>query len=459
MFTEAARRRIAHNSQDAEESSVAPSLTTSTRGRGGVEPDIRALLDRVEQSYGTAASAAVVAAARAAGGAANAAAAAPNTDILYIGLNPQSATAEINALGKTGAVHAVGVGSSVGGVHYDFASASDVYRFVDSLALDPRTTANLADALLRTPAHRRPMLAQLAASLADGERGGPTPSRLVISAHSGGVDFYGFGTNFNAEDLQRLAKAMPRAAGQIQDIHFSSCSTSGQAGLEDSRKAWLEAFPHLKTIWAYAGHADLAPTRELEAWGRATNHPHDTLDLPRGSVSTRVATWSVKDGYHDSLSLPTLQAARALADTRFRSFVSGAADSRVYAEEAMADYEAYRVLSQRSDVPANERAALAKRADQLLRVRYYSEGVRSAFAARYGQAIDAAFGALGLNRVDFGRLDRAHALAEIAAFEKRVADAKPVPTEAAAVIPVLRGLRDLEPSVILESDCHHVEQR
>lgn len=95
----------------------------------------------------------------------------------------------------------------------------------------------------------------------------------------------------------------------------------------------------------------------------------------------------------------------------------------------------------------------AKRADQLLRIRYYTEGVRAEFAKRHGDAVKDGFAALGLTKPDFATLNRREALTAIAEFEARLQTTTSAPEAAAAVTSLLRGLRDLDPTIIDETHC------
>lgn len=409
------------------------------------------LLDRIERSYDAGI---IAAAARAATG--------PNTDILYIGLNTTSADAEKNALAKTGSVRSVGIGPTLDGIRYDFSTGTPaaneraIRAFVDNLKVDPSVASRIEEALVgATPSHRT-TLAQIALALSTGERGGTVPSRVVISAHSGGSDLYGDVGGFTIDEFRNILSAMPHVKMQIEDLHLSACSTSGQAGLDDERKAWLHALPHLKTIWAYAGSAGKTPVRDLETWGKMTNHAHDTLDVPLELRGHRIAIWSEKSGYRDSVSLTELREDQRTADNRFRGFVTGSRSAFTNAghEDALRDYEAYRVLSQRSDVPAAERAVFAKRADQLLRIRYYFE-VQAAFAKRNIDAVKNGFAAVGMSVPDFAAEGRSKALETIRQFEVRLSTMNPPPAAASVLAPLLRGLRDLEPTVVPESDCRH----
>jgi len=385
--------------------------------------------------------------------------------ILYIGFNPESEKAEVAALGTHGKVRTLTETSAendvvLDGKRYDLSKPGQVEAFVQTLKLDPRVAPGVERALKNAEAGSREKLAQIAVVFAGAEHGKPIPSRLVISAHSGGLDAFGGRGSLAFVDLQRLARAMPKAAACIEDIHLSACATSGQAGLDGERAGWQSAFPHLKTMWAYAGSSPLAPASHLGAWAKATSGTHDSLKASPQHGKERVAVWSKKDGYHDAVPLERLRVDEAKANGRFARFMSGELTGARSGEgadpqDALADYQTYRVLSQKNALPATERTALAAKADQLLRIRYYTEGVRSEFAKRHASEIESGFRALGLPIPSFATLSRKEALAQITAFEQKLARAQPAPAAAAHLAPVLRGFRDLDSKIVLTTDCHH----
>jgi hypothetical protein len=368
--------------------------------------------------------------------------------IVYLGLNGESSAREIGALRQTGNVRVLGDRAAA---KFDLSIREQRAAFVQSLGLDPRVSQAVADVLASSTSSPA-VLAEVAAFFAEAERGMPIPSRLVISGHSGGLQIWGERHSITLVDLQRLARAMPRAAERIEDIHFSACSTAGQAGVDHDRAAWQASFPKLKTMWGYAGVAPLAPVRHLQVWARATRGPHDSIVMPEDVASQRVAIWSQKGGYQDRMSLPELRAAQAYADRRFAEVLARGSDDP---QTALADYQTYRMLSQKNQLAPQERAAFAQKADQLLRIRYYDEGVRSEFQRRHGSTVRAGFAALGLRAPDFGSLSRRDALAAIASFEQSLEAAKPAPSTATAALAALRGLRDLDRRTIPETDCHH----
>lgn len=104
--------------------------------------------------------------------------------------------------------------------------------------------ANIHEALREAvPAHRA-SLTQIARVFAEGERSEANgslrawSSPLTPEARTSTAIW----EDFSIDDFQRLARAMPRAAAQIQDVHLSACSTSGQAWLGDAVKDGFAAF-------------------------------------------------------------------------------------------------------------------------------------------------------------------------------------------------------------------------
>jgi hypothetical protein len=88
------------------------------------------------------------------------------------------------------------------------------------------------------------------------ELGEYTLERLVLSGHhdpSEGAVIWGDGDSAGEllldRDLENLAKTFPKAAGQIEDIMFSSCNTRTRAEL------CARIFPKLESVWVYDGYS------------------------------------------------------------------------------------------------------------------------------------------------------------------------------------------------------------
>lgn len=398
----------------------------------------------------------------------NATAARPPRDngILFIGFNMESEANEAKALGRDGVrvrtLPPAETSATIAGKKYDLKNDEGIRSLVASLNLDPRQAPEVEEVIRRATLDQRGKTAQLASVFAEAEHGKPIPSRLVISAHSGGVEFYGSNGHLRPDSIRDLARAMPRAGACIEDIHFSACSSSGQASLDGERGEWQRALPNLKTMWGYTGSTgkrSLIP--HLETWARATSSPHDGINLPRSLSHQHIATWSKTAGYRDDISVADLRKQQSVADGRFSTFSSGQRNAEE-SVDALQDYEAYRMLSQRNELPQAERAMFAHKADQMLRLRY-QPSVVSEFSKRYANEIQAGYQAMGLPvpsfdpdaRAEAAEPARRKALANISAFEVAFARQKDPSGPAKKLSDLLRGLKDLDPKILPESDCHH----
>jgi hypothetical protein len=188
-----------------------------------------------------------------------------NDRILYVGMNEASAATEEHALRATGA-SVIAIRARDG--------ALDVDRFVEDLAekygFGPEQADAIVCALESQCESGRDELARIAAAWAPGETGETIPSRLVISGHHSGGHFWGHTSQLDLDAVRALAQALPNAARQIEDIHFSGCFTECHV---KAAGEWQECFPNLRTMWGYAEYAPLAPTRDLVTWERASRGP------------------------------------------------------------------------------------------------------------------------------------------------------------------------------------------
>lgn len=150
---------------------------------------------------------------------------------------------------------------------------------------------------------------------------------------------------------------------------------------------WVEGFPNLKTMWGYAGFSPLAPTGHLTQWERLTRGRADHLSDSSVRQSTAAVAWSARGGVVlPGATAGDLGAARALADLRFEEFLSGATPVKTPDDErARHTYSTYRVLSRHPDTPRDERAKLAARADQMVRIRFYETAVERRSSVRTAQ--------------------------------------------------------------------------
>jgi hypothetical protein len=248
--------------------------------------------------------------------------------------------------------------------------------------------------------------------------------------------------SFTEDELLRLAHALPNAAKQIEDIHFSGCVTEGNVTLNGRFRA---AFPNVRTLWGYSGLAPKAPVSHLQAWDRATRGRKD--EIPRGSIPAHenAVTWSSK---HNAIvgKAPTLPARREAcrqADGRFDAYKSGELTDP---DAAHIDYSAYQSLAQAAGAQGPEREEAAKKGAVMLRIRKY-EHVREHFAKEYGPRIRAACAKAGISAPDFATLSRKQALEAIAQVKERITAFDP------ELCAKLEGFAALDRDVVKEEWC------
>ena len=257
-----------------------------------------------------------------------ASAAPPNrrNDVLYIGMNmdasgtgkPQSES-ESAALLKMTSGHAQRIERPVttivenGGVKFDTSTEAGCEAFAKSLGLPSKQADLVATALTTNFEGRgRTELALLAKSWSDGEHGGTLPGRLVLSGHCylGGVyDGLNARDFLNFASLQTLARAMPKAAGQVEDVMFSACAS----GKGEDIQGWRDAFPNMKSLWAYGGPDTHSPSgnqaiEHIRVWEQATRSDHVPLAKDQATPATQDAATAARIHalpMHDHISIWT----------------------------------------------------------------------------------------------------------------------------------------------------------
>jgi hypothetical protein len=385
-----------------------------------------------------------------------------NDAVLYMGMNKDSFGIESRALAARGARLSTIESSasstvSFEGHDYDLSSEMGSRIFAAAVArtygLDREHTIALGDALAGTDPRGRDELARIALAWAPAESGATIPSRMILSGHStGGLLMGGHGgSELRFDDVLALARSMPAAARQIEDIHLSGCFTQQQV---NQPAKWTAVFPNLKTLWGYGGFAPAAPIGHLSDWESATRGRTDQLGERFMAAHGTATAWSLRGGIANAGS--SLEERRDLVadvDRDFAAFFSG---DRPINEPHQADadraYGAYRTLSAHSGATAAERATSSQRADQMLRLRFYEHGVRTEFSEKYGGLVSRAFERLGLPHANLGTLSRKEALAAIADFTERAAGQSD--PDVARAARALDALAKLDPTVIEAGWCH-----
>lgn len=387
-----------------------------------------------------------------------------NNDVLVVGFNA-GAKAEADSLKNRGNNVTLirdsfegndkirGTGANKSTV-YDLSTDAGVDRFAFSLGLPAGQTADIAKVLKDVGPDARDEMGQLARVWAGGEKGGKVPSRLVVSGHSVGNVVWGDDNGtMQMKNLQDLAKAMPKAAAQVEDVHLAAC----YAGTQTNADNFKDAFPNMKTFF---GYHDSAPgtwsgaMNHLGKWDAATKDRKENLsrNITAGTrKGDNVAVWNRTKGFDDGQTPPPLADARATVtgqESLYQDYLSG---KKVQAQPGSGELRDYyndlQRLIRHPDLPASERAGLEARREQAIRAIYYGPNVAPKFAAHNKSAIDAGYAAAGLTAPNFATMSRADALAAIQAFDAKVG-ANPTSAAARETQRLLHGLRDLSPAVI-----------
>jgi hypothetical protein len=253
-----------------------------------------------------------------------------NDGIIYLGMNSlgnQNVREAANIPNVTVITHSEDGPSGADHVGaLDLATSDGAHALADSLGL-PKTQADvIASVLIDAHTGSRDELAGLAQVFARAEHGQSIPSRLVLSGHCYGTSLWdGSATNkdgtLTLTSIQALAKAMPKAAAQIEDVMLSACSTGYDAEPDKvSLGEWKQCFPNLKSAWGYATESDYhSPTgnhaiSHITAWREATQGRAIDVDGSRavreayarhraewGSTpafaAENVSVWTASQGY------------------------------------------------------------------------------------------------------------------------------------------------------------------
>lgn len=389
-------------------------------------------------------------------------------DVLMIGMN-KFASEEAAALRKNGVKvdlikdakvdDTITTGSGKTAVTHDLKTDAGRQAFVKTLGLPADQSAKIEDVLKRAGSDTRDEFAQLAQAWAVGEKGGEIPKRMVLSGHSGGSAIYGDEdgfTNgaFNRDLLTDLAKSMPKAAGQVEDIALSACYCGG----EDTIMKWKAGFPNAKTMLAYAdkspsGAGASGSRAHLKAWDTATRGDVDAL--PPGTFKglekdKNVATWSVKNGYLTPGAKEKPEVVQKRIDDFKPTYDAHFSGDKVATSETelRAHYNDLQDLSSRPTTTDAERAKLQERIETTFRLMKYSK-VKVNFEKAHGPEVKKAFEELKLAPPDFSRLSRKDALAKIAELETATKGKTVSPQVQAALDKLTHGLRDLRDNDVI----------
>ncbi|MFP2906970.1 hypothetical protein ACLESD_18380 [Pyxidicoccus sp. 3LFB2] len=390
-------------------------------------------------------------------------------DVVFLGMNKFAASeakplntqgTQVSLIQDAKVDDTITVGTGKAKKTYDLATPGGRKDFVATLGLPAAQSAKLEKILDDAGSDVRDEVGQLAQIWAEGEKGGKVPGRLVLSGHSGGGSIWGHEDGFsngslNRQTLTDLAKAMPKAAAQVQDLALSACYCGG----ESSITGWKEGFPNAKTVLAYhdksPSGADGGSTSHLKRWEQLTRGDVDALKPKQFEGLTKaknVATWSVKHGYLTPGAKEKPEVVRQRINDfqpQYAKYFSGETPPPASEPNPLrTHYRDLQDLASRSDVPDAEKARLQGQISQTIRLIKY-EGVKGAFQRTHGADVKAGFEAAGLKAPDLSRLSRKEALQQLADLEKATAGKASVPAETKKALELLqKGLRDLDPALI-----------
>ncbi len=391
----------------------------------------------------------------------------PANDVLVFGMNKfthrEAKAIDTKAI-DVKVVHDTKVNDQikVGRNTYDLTTPTGREDFVKTLGLPKSQSDEIVKILARSGPDTRDELAQLAQIWAEGEKGGKVPGRMVLSGHSVGDVLWGeegkgkskFENGWlSRDDFTALAKAMPKAAAQVQDIAISACFCGG----EDNLNKWKEGFPNAKTVTAYDGFSPSGKNaggsqKSLQRWEKLTRGDVEALkpEQFKGTAKWKdMATWSVKHGYlrAGGQEKPAIVQARidAFKKDERADFMSG---KKTSATALRAYYTDLQNLAARPTTSAADKAALQEEIGVMLRLRHH-EGVNTKFQKNNKAELTAGYDALGLKAPNFSKLSRAETVKAIDEFAAAVAKlGASAPAEAQKALALLNALKVLDPKTI-----------
>lgn len=381
-----------------------------------------------------------------------------NDDVLFIGMRSLSSNekASMRQMGIGGGfkVTTGGSESSVvenGGQKFDLKTDAGIKDFVASLGLPAKQSAEVEKVLKNATTDSRDELATIAKDWAKGETGGRASSRLVLSGHHAGPKFWGENGMLQERDLAALAKAMPKAAAQVEDLHTAGCYSGGYSNAED----WRQVFPNLQTHWGYQGSAppaDMSFGHQSE-WEQQTRGRAGILDRTRarGVLSNEVTAWSRTGGHTSSSGDVMIDTVKADVQTRESSYTSAFNGGKIddpHSGPVRQYYNALNNLQNHKDLPASERDAVREKIEKTIRLLYFKD-VAKGWANENASVIDKGYAAAKLDKPDFSKMDRGQALQAIETFMKSTEGSNDPAVKALRA--EMTALRDLDPSKLKAS--------
>jgi hypothetical protein len=394
-----------------------------------------------------------------------------NDSIVFLGMNPGPTRKAARIMGRHANVTLIMPSTApdrirVGSSTYDLRTTNGVAAFVATLGLSPQRAAGVRKAFTVCEKGARDELAGLAQIWARGEKGARIPSRLVLAGHSNGDGVWGDDNgSLRLGPLLQLSRSLPHATSQIEDAFVTGCYSGGEVTMDQ----YLLIFPRARTIWAYEAQApgvDNGATIDQAGWEKATRGRNaDFVPGDSAVQGKKLAVWSYKTGYHATKPPLTLAQLRGKVQWMEENFLRPALSGQDYTWDGqwqvplritdphtglVRQYYSWLVrLTQRKDLPEDERALWVDKKHQTIRLLYFSATVAPHFAQEYKNEIQRGYSKLGMRAPDFGRMNRGQALDAVQTYVKRLEKTRNAPPEAEQAGTLLqRGIQDLDPGVI-----------
>ncbi len=296
----------------------------------------------------------------------------------------------------------------------------------------------------------RDELAQLVEVYAQAQAGTRRMDRLVLSGHNVGSAMWGDDNGrVPFETFVELGAIFPDAAAQVRHLLVSACYSGGESQMD----TYKEAFPGLLSIMAYTGSSPgthSGAQNHISRWEKATEKGDGSnvdKDIAKNTrKGENVSTWNGTDGYQGDQPTPyyELDAELSRGDATFNAYYD---EGRLVTDAQSGELRTYYNLVQRAlrhpELPDGRKAELEGRRDITIRLLYYKV-IRERFATKYADKLTAGYGKTAVP--DFGKLERADALAAVVAFYPQATSA-----EGAVAFDLLqRGLVRLDKDVIPE---------
>ena len=394
-----------------------------------------------------------------------------NDKVVYLGMNRDSTVKATRLMSRHASVTTISDDGQQDHVRngdkiYDLRNPNGINAFAASLGLDKTQQAGVVRALVMCEKNAKDELAELAKVWAAGEKGAKIPSRLVLAGHSNGDGVWGDNNgSLRLGPLLELSRALPDATSQIEDAFVTGCYSGGEVTMDQ----YLLIFPRAKTIWAYDAQApgvDNGATLDQAGWEAATRgRQHAMLNQSSASAGKHMAVWNYNSGYHAASGQLNLNDLRGKVQWMEEHFYRPALKGEDFASDGeqripiritdphtglIRQYYSWLVrLTQHKNLPEDERAYWNEKKNQTIRLLYFSDTVAPAFAKSHAKEIEQGYAKMGLKAPDYGKLGRAAALKEIAAFNAKLKQNPNAPADSQQLgILLERGLGDLDTSII-----------